>query len=114
MFTNSGPRKQGSGEALLRKNVNFHYVSRIAKPLLAVALSLVSGCGLSKSAPPRANLEGIVTLDGRPLSEGTMQFMPQVKGQAPPSMAVIAEGRYVAAGVPKGKVRVLLNATKKT
>jgi hypothetical protein len=83
-------------------------------PHLGMVLALVMGCNSGKSTLGTANLEGNVTLDGKAINEGTLQFMPREKGQANPSMAQIVNGRYVAVGVPKGKVQVLLTALRKT
>jgi hypothetical protein len=108
--------RQASRTMLGWDSVYLYYRVRLENRLLGIVFLgvLVTGCGLAKPVAPTANLEGMVTLDGRPIDEGTIQFMPATKGQAAPSMAVISEGRYVATGVPRGKVQVLLSATRKT
>ncbi len=77
-------------------------------------ISLVSGCGPDKPTYPAARLEGSVTLDGKPIAQGNLQFMPQDISQTPVTGAPIVDGRYVAEAVPRGKLRVLLTATKET
>jgi hypothetical protein len=74
----------------------------------------VLGCDAGKPTYPTARLEGNVTLDDRPIPEGNLQFMPQDVGQAPVTGAPIVDGRYVAEAVPRGRLRVLLTATKAT
>ncbi len=75
--------------------------------------TLMTGCG-SKGSAAGARLEGAVTLDGNPITEGTLQFVPQQPSKEGPVMAPIKDGRYVAPAVPLGKIRVLVGATKKT
>jgi hypothetical protein len=82
-------------------------------PGLWVAAALVGlsgGCGSSGGAAANyesARLEGEVTLDGKPLEEGTIQFVPQDQ-KAPPVQATILKGRYVAPKVGLGKAIALL------
>jgi hypothetical protein len=79
--------------------------------LLAVGLL---GCDAGKPSYPSARLEGSVTLDDQPIPEGNLQFVPQDVAQAPVTAAAIVDGRYVAEAVPRGRLRVLLSATKAT
>ncbi len=72
------------------------------------------GCGPDKPSYPAAQLEGNVTVDGKPVPQGQIQFMPQETGRLPVTSAAIVDGRYVAMDVPQGKVRVLLTGTKET
>jgi hypothetical protein len=72
----------------------------------------VLGCGAGKSPFPTARLEGNVTLDDKPIPEGSLQFVPQAKGPAPVTGTPIVDGRYVAEAVPCGQLRVLVTATK--
>jgi hypothetical protein len=78
-----------------------------------VCAALMTGCG-SKGSGAGARLEGAVTLDGNPITEGTLQFIPQQPSKAGPVMAPIKDGRYVADAIPRGKIRVVVSATKKT
>jgi len=81
---------------------------------IVLAGFLVAGCSSGKSNQGTVTLEGNVTLDGKAIADGSLQFMPREKGQSNPAMAQIVNGRYVAVGVPKGKVQVLLTALRKT
>jgi hypothetical protein len=73
--------------------------------------ALATGFGCGKSG---ARLEGSVTVDGNPISEGRLEFLSREPGQRPPVSVAIKDGRYVAPSVPLGKVWVTISATKKT
>lgn len=75
---------------------------------------LLSGCGPGKPTYPSTRLEGNVTVDGKPIVQGNLQFVPHNPSQGPITAALIDDGRYVAEAVPRGKMRVLLTATKET
>jgi len=57
-----------------------------------------------------ATISGTVTLDGQPLNEGLIRFVP-VDGQSATSDAPIKNGRYTAQ-VPTGERRVEITAPK--
>lgn len=65
---------------------------------LGVALCLVGVLGCGKSAlPPRARVTGQVTLDGKPLTSGTILFVPDTAQgtSGPPAIGFIdPQGRY--------------------
>jgi hypothetical protein len=85
-------------------------------PVLLLAQA-ATGCGGAASkgpSYPSARLEGSVTVDGKPIEEGVMQFLPPPNSPAPVLQAEIKNGRYVVSGVPLGKVGVLFNAVKDT
>ena len=73
----------------------------------------LAGCG-EESSENTARVKGRVTLDGDPIAEGTINFLPEEPGQAAPASSQIAEGQYDARSVPLGKVRVQIIATKET
>lgn len=81
---------------------------------MLLGVALVIGCGADKPTFPAARLEGNVTVDGKPIAEGNLQFVPRDVGQAPVTGAAIVDGRYLAERVPLGKLRVVINATKET
>ena len=68
--------------------------------LLAVLAGLVliaGGCGQGPKLPPMAEVSGLVTLDGKPLPRGMVQFVPDAaKGnQGPPASGGIgSDGRF--------------------
>lgn len=71
--------------------------------LFAVALS---GCGGGKSLPPIVKVGGTVTLDDKPLSEGSIHFHPADQEGAASTVAPIVDGKYSAPAIPKGSYRV--------
>ena len=58
----------------------------------------------------RGQFTGQVTLDGQPLKEGVVRFVP-VDGQSPTASAKISNGRF-SASVPLGTMRVEISAAK--
>jgi hypothetical protein len=75
---------------------------RLSVAWLVVATILV-GCGGS-TGPKTVAVTGNITLDGTPLSEGSINFLP-ADGVGVPSGAKIANGTY-RAEVPLGDKRV--------
>jgi len=75
--------------------------------LLIVGCVLLTGCSQSTT---HGVIEGKVTLDGQPLKEGTVRFVP-MDGESQTSSAAIAEGEFVAT-VPVGQVRIQYSAPK--
>src|SRR5438105_25081 len=72
----------------------------------ASALLALVGCGGQKTT-----VFGLVTLDGRPLDNGSMQFFP-VAGDAPASAAFIGkDGRYRAEVAPT-KFKAVIHVNK--
>ncbi len=64
----------------------------------------VSGCGRQTTGPRFQRVEGVVTLGGKPLTSGTIQFVPDstTAAQGPSASGVIqANGRYELFG-PRG------------
>jgi hypothetical protein len=59
-------------------------------------------------------VEGSVTVDGKPLEKGTINFSTKEQGGGPSATAEIVAGRYQADGVPRGKVLVFFVGTKDT
>ncbi len=89
----------------------------VGRSLAAIAFSVIAvGCGGGTAKPsyPSARLEGKVTVDGQAVPTGTLQFMPPQGTNAAIVEAQIKDGRYVAANVPVGKVRVLFTAIRET
>lgn len=72
---------------------------------LAVGLAAAAGCG----GQPKAHVRGKVTLDGKPVAEGTIQFFPTgATGQT--AAGTIKDGVYEAeASVGEMKVTISAN-----
>lgn len=79
--------------------------------ILCVVLAPAAGCGEAGSSDYKsARLEGEVTVDGQPIEDGTVQFVPANLADGPITQAMIMKGRYVANKVPLGKVTAILRA----
>ena len=67
---------------------------------LAASVCFVAGCG--QSGPRRYNVEGTVTLGGKPVPAGEVRFEPDTKkgNHGPQSRAKIQNGKY---RTPRGK-----------
>jgi hypothetical protein len=83
--------------------------------LLAVALSLVAltGCGGER----RVSVAGNVTLDGEPIPEGSITFIPDQGNHGPTAGGEIIDGEYrveSASGPMTGPHRVEIRATVRT
>ena len=71
--------------------------------LLGVLIGLLSGCG-----PSLATIQGAVTVDGRPLENGVISFVPD-DGQGDSTTANVQSGKYHLQATP-GKKRVQISA----
>jgi hypothetical protein len=60
--------------------------------LLALATGISGGCG--PSGPPRVEISGKVTWDGKPLETGTISFIPDEGQTGPMAGAQIVQGGY--------------------
>jgi hypothetical protein len=76
-------------------------------PAFAIgAAFFVGGCG----GPPRAKVRGTVTLDGKPIKNGSIEFFP-ISGQGQTAGVAIKDGAYsVDASV--GEMKVSIRATE--
>ena len=70
------------------------------------AATLTGGCG----GPPRAQVKGVVTVDGKPLADGSIEFFP-VDGKGQSAGTSVHDGVYqVEASV--GEMKVTINGTE--
>lgn len=58
--------------------------------LVGISLGLISGCGDSR--PERVPVSGVVLIDGQPLSQGNIKFVP--KNGRPSSGKIAPDGRF--------------------
>lgn len=77
---------------------------------LAAIVLVATGCG-TVVREDTAALAGRVTIDGKPVALGGIQFMPLEKGR--PAFAEVRDGVY-AAQVPKGRVRAIFSSRRET
>ena len=78
-------------------------------------LGLASGCG--PAGPTRAEVFGTVSLNGRPVSEGSINFFPTEGNKGPEAGGAIRDGKYHiprAQGPVIGKNRVELRSFQKS
>ena len=92
----------------------FPLLSRAIAPML-LTLAAVCGCsGGDEEELPRAAISGTVTLDGQPLQEGVVRFVP-IEGTAGPKTSVIvSQGKFSAdeeQGPVVGKHRIEIEST---
>lgn len=73
--------------------------------LLAIAATGLVGCG-----PAIGTISGTVTIDGKPLDKGSIQFSA-AEGNAPPATGKIENGSY-SVRTNLGKKRVQISAPK--
>ena len=98
-------------------------VSRSTFSALTLCALTLTGCfGSSKEGLERAAVSGTVSFDGKPLSEGSIQFIPDLdaKGQrvhGKAVQAIITNGVYSLTndqGPVVGANKIMVNATRKT
>lgn len=79
--------------------------------LVFVALGVLAGCG-TENKLGRQGVSGSVTLDGRPIANGTIRFEP-VAEDGVASGTTITQGKYdisAARGLPPGEYLVRISA----
>jgi hypothetical protein len=77
---------------------------------MAVAVMSVLAAGCTKEAIERATVSGVVNLDGQPIPNGQIRFVPT---NGPTWSAWIKDGRYTTdgtKGVPVGQLQVWVEA----
>ncbi len=72
-------------------------MGRIA--VFALACACLAGC----SGDGKAHVQGQVKLDGQPVADGTIDFLPAA-GDGPTASAVIKQGAYEVALMPGSKI----------
>src|SRR5262245_34160493 len=77
--------------------------------MILAGLAALAAAGCSSGAKT-GTVTGEVTLDGQPLKEGRIQFIP-VAGDSSTAGAVITDGKF-STEVPTAKMRVEINANK--
>jgi hypothetical protein len=89
------------------------FPSRLAAILLFACLTSFTGCGPS----PGAAVSGQVTLDGAPLDDATITFVPVGSGQRQAAWTTIKDGHYKIVakdGLGNGQFRVEIRALRTT
>jgi hypothetical protein len=91
----------------------FENASLMAGRALSLCLFLLAGCG----AATQASVSGKVTLDGAPLDDATISFVPTSGGQRSAAWSTIQAGQYTIAekdGLREGPYRVEIRALRST
>lgn len=78
--------------------------------LLSAALLLPLGC--RGSGFTVSTVEGAVTVDGEPVTSGSLSFLPLESKTGQPIAADIKDGKYRSDSVPRGKLMVMITAMK--
>jgi hypothetical protein len=73
----------------------------------AVALTALAGCGQRKGV-----VYGKVTLDGKPLDNGDIQFVPEAGDGQTAGGIIGADGSFRVANVSPTKMKVVVNSSK--
>ncbi|MCH9790860.1 MAG: hypothetical protein K0U82_08570 [Planctomycetes bacterium] len=89
--------------------------------LIFCTLAILGCSGDSADHIERAAVSGTVTFNGKPLPEGSIQFLPDVDSSGKPMrgkvvQAIISEGAYslsVEQGPTVGNNKIMINASKK-
>lgn len=83
-------------------------------PVLLLTLALAGCAAGSEKAFSRAAVRGEVTLNGEPLTEGVVRFIPLEGTPGPKTSALVADGEFTltdAFGPPIGTHRIEIEAT---
>lgn len=79
---------------------------------VAACLLFITGCGGAQDAPSTVKVEGTVTFDGEPLSEGSIVFDP-TDGKGGSSAGGIENGKFTFDS-QLGQKKVLISASRET
>ncbi|NLE38728.1 MAG: carboxypeptidase regulatory-like domain-containing protein [Pirellulaceae bacterium] len=96
------------------------FLARTILPCACILFPLLAGCGGDNRLPPLVQVTGQVTLDGNPIAEGNVVFVPDAsKGHSGPmSMSLITNGQYRIRtvgkdGVPAGWYTVIVEDSQR-
>jgi hypothetical protein len=84
--------------------------------LLLAVLPQVSGC--DDGRPQRVRVSGTVTIDGKPATSGSIQFLPQGGGGRPSAGRIESDGKFSlftyekGDGCPLGTFNVVVSSTE--
>lgn len=99
---------------IIRFVISGEHLAALALLLVGLMLSTLVGCGGTTGRGP---VSGTVTLDGRPLEHGVINFRPVEGNAAPGSGGVVIDGSFeipADKGLRPGKYTVSIAAFKNT
>jgi len=88
-----------------------HSCSMICGFIVSLAVSQMIGCG--GDGLPRQAVSGSISLNGKPLKSGVVNFVPQSADMPTQSGAAVIEGKYSitrATGLVPGKYKVVISS----
>lgn len=88
-------------------------LGRIELVALSIAACALVGCS-NRDSYPTVSLNGTVALDGEPIKQGTITFVPGESEHGSGGSGPIEDGKYQLKGVPKGTVGFTFSATEET
>lgn len=74
--------------------MSFNNHTAMVTSLLSLMCSAIIGCESAADGPPRAAVNGIVSLDGEPLEAGVIRFIPQTDIPGPKVSVAITNGFF--------------------
>jgi hypothetical protein len=84
---------------MVRKLAHMQAAFRCVWLWLAVLATASSGCGGGRQIPDRVSVSGQVLVDGKPLKQGTVQFVPDGPG-GHSAVGTISDGRFTMKSTP--------------
>ncbi len=95
----------------IRKELTMHHPGSVLLLLLCLSMPALLGC--NRNPLDRQAVSGRVTLDGKPLDQGTIQFCPKVAQGGIFAGGLVVDGTYeipLAKGLPPGAYTVRISA----
>lgn len=94
--------------------MSYSFAMKSSRVAIVLFASLVSGCG--GGDPNRGAVRGTITIDGKPVTQGTVDFMPIDRSLGSTAGTTIEDGKYDLArikGATVGKNRVVVAGSLK-
>ena len=92
------------------------WTSRLTSTLLLLPLVVLTGCGgVTGDNLDREPVTGTVTLDGKPLSDGSIQLLPASSHEGVAAGAMITDGKFSIErkeGLVPGDYRVVISSSE--
>ncbi|MDR3632587.1 MAG: hypothetical protein P4L84_02055 [Isosphaeraceae bacterium] len=89
------------------------FASILPAGLAALLLLTFAGCGEEQDGQPREAVSGTVSLDGQPLPDGMIQWIPSTAREGSVGGAAVKDGKFSIVrqeGLAPGAYRVVINS----